>query len=307
ALYVPTALALLAEHHSTGTRAKAMAGHFSGLHAGMLAGGTFAGYAGDYYGWRSCFLILGGAGLLLAGLCWFTVYQNVPPAAGQAASSPPPRQSLGDALAGVLRIPSFLVLCLDSFLTSMSTWVFMNWLPLYYRETFGLSLTAAGFSGTFTLVAGTMAGVLAGGYISDRVARRAAKYRMLMQAAGHLAGAPLLLVFASPAGLPVVVAAGVLFFVFRGSSQANGHPMVCELVGAERWGTGLGTVIMVASVSGGVGVQLSGYLKSSFGLASIFAGASLMVLLNGVILIGGYLLFLERDLKRRAALAGAAQ
>ncbi len=36
-------------------------------------------------------------------------------------------------------------------LVSIGTWSFANWLPLYFTETFHMSLAGAGFSGTFAI------------------------------------------------------------------------------------------------------------------------------------------------------------
>ncbi|MEN6604519.1 MAG: MFS transporter, partial [Bryobacteraceae bacterium] len=50
--YLPAALALMADHHDTDTRATAMGLHLAGLNFGLIAGGTLAGYLGDHLGWR---------------------------------------------------------------------------------------------------------------------------------------------------------------------------------------------------------------------------------------------------------------
>jgi predicted MFS family arabinose efflux permease len=64
-VYLPAAIALIADYHSAQTKATAMAIHVSGLYVGMIAGGALAGYLGDLHGWRSPFFILGGVGLAL--------------------------------------------------------------------------------------------------------------------------------------------------------------------------------------------------------------------------------------------------
>lgn len=308
AFYVPTALALLAEHHSPKTRARAMSVHFAGLNMGTVAGGTFAGYLGDLQNWRASFFILGATGLLLALFCSFTVYQNVATGSpNHRSDAVRVRSSFVASLSEILRIPSVLILAVEAILTSMSTWIFMNWLPLYFRESFNLTLTGAGFFGTLTLTAGTVIGVILGGYVSDRVAQRGAKYRMVVQAVAHMAGAPLLLAFFWSDSFSKVFGCAVLFFIFRGSSQANSNPLVCELVDSQRRGTAFGFLIMMAALSGGLGVQVTGYFKQDFGLGAIFAAISGMVILTVLLLTVGYLVFLDRDLKRAAIAYGVGK
>ena len=62
-------------------------------------------------------------------------------------------------LAGV---PSYRVLLVKAMLAGVGIWIFLNWLPLYFREAFGLTLGAAGFAGTFMLQISTVLFVIAG-------------------------------------------------------------------------------------------------------------------------------------------------
>ena len=52
-LYLPAALALVAEYHDFATRAKAQSMLSVGQYLGMVAGGTLAGFLGEQQGWRS--------------------------------------------------------------------------------------------------------------------------------------------------------------------------------------------------------------------------------------------------------------
>ena len=76
-VYLPAALGLLADYHGSNTRATALGIHSGGLTFGMIAGGTAAGYIADHFGWRPSFLLLGAAGLLLAGFAavWMFTYK----------------------------------------------------------------------------------------------------------------------------------------------------------------------------------------------------------------------------------------
>ena len=157
---------------------------------GMIAGGTAAGFFADHFGWRPCFLILGLIGIVfaIAAAMWL---RDAAKSEQDVLAHEPLRVTVS-ALAGT---PSYGIILAEAGLIALSTWVFANWLPLYFRETYGLTLAAAGFSGTFALTAGATLGVLTGGYVSDRVARTDVRRRLLMLSLLYAASAPFLLVF----------------------------------------------------------------------------------------------------------------
>src|SRR5262245_21788792 len=159
-LYIPSSLALIAEHHATPSRAMAMSLHLTGFYAGVVFGGTVAGYLGDSYGWRPALLVLGCAGLLLGLLCKLTVFELPGGPATEIGSEKPSTQSFASNFSNLVKTPSYWVLLVEAMMLAIGTWIFANWLPLYFTETFKLSLSAAGFAGTFPVQAGAMVGIL---------------------------------------------------------------------------------------------------------------------------------------------------
>jgi predicted MFS family arabinose efflux permease len=71
--YVPAAIGLTAEYHPGDTRARAIGIQLAGYNAGVILGGVFAGYAGDHWGWRPAFWVLGILGLLVAVVAQRTI------------------------------------------------------------------------------------------------------------------------------------------------------------------------------------------------------------------------------------------
>ena len=65
AFYIPAALALIADFHSGGTRARAVGIHQSGIYAGLALGGI-GGYIAQTSSWRNCFTWFGVAGVIYA-------------------------------------------------------------------------------------------------------------------------------------------------------------------------------------------------------------------------------------------------
>jgi MFS family permease len=140
-LYIPAALALIAEHHATPTRAMAMALHLAGFYSGVVFGGTVAGYLGDSYGWRPSLLLLGCVGLLLGLLCKLTVFGLPSSSSAEPITEMQAVQSFGRSFSNLVKMASYWVLLLEAMLLAIGTWIFANWLPLYFTETFKMSLS----------------------------------------------------------------------------------------------------------------------------------------------------------------------
>lgn len=300
AAYLPAAIALIADYHASETRATAIGVHTAGLTFGLIAGGTGAGYLGEHFGWRTGFFVLGLAGLALAVAAWFLV-RDATSARERAAA---PRPSMLRDAAKLLSIPSCIIVLSESMIVSIGTWIFLNWLPLYFKETYNLSLTAAGFSGTFVLQGAATLGLLAGGFLSDRVAGKQPRKRMLLQTIFYLMSAPFLLMFLAQPGLAALNSGIFLFSFFSKVSSNNQTPLLCDLLAPQLRSTAIGVMNAANCFAGGIGIMIAGVLKSGYGLAGVFGGISGIMLICAALTAIGYLFFLGKDLARRGAEAG---
>jgi Na+/melibiose symporter-like transporter len=195
-------------------------------------------------------------------------------------------------------VPSIIVLTIAGLLTSIGSWVFINWLPLYFHENLGFSLVRAGFLGS-SLVSISAAVTLAfGGYLSDRVARRGAHRRMWMQAILILCATPVLLTFLVTRNQLAVMVALVLYSVLRTSADLNIIPLLCDLAGNDQRSTVVWLTNMLNTMAGGAGVFVAGALKSNVGLDGVFASVAAILALDAALLFTGCVLFLKRDLAR---------
>lgn len=298
-LFFPAAFALIAQYHLTDTRARAMSLMTVGINFGMVLGGSAAGWLAQHYGWRSGFLVFGVAGIALA-------LASRPFLPAPAPVTGVPRAGWGTTLRTLIRIPTYWAMVFESMMSGMGMWIFFSWLPLYLRETYGMSLAAAGFSGTFMLQISVMTGIAAGGWLSDRLAIRAAHRRVLAYGTSYLLAAPFLLVFLGQPGFGVLAAGIAAFSFLRGVGQSNDHPTLCEIVPPEMRSTGIGLMNACATASGGCGVFLAGYLKREAGLAAVFAGISGAFFLAGLIMLVTYHRWSRRDFERAGTLPSAA-
>jgi predicted MFS family arabinose efflux permease len=294
-LYLPAAIALLAEHHTTATRATAMSVHSVGLNLGVVAGGTAAGYLADTLGWRPGFLILGLIGIVLAGIAAI-VLRDGPIAKAERPPSLPLLESLGR----LVRIPSYLVLLSKAILAGIGVWIFLNWMPLYYRETFHMTLAGAGFAGTFLLQAMAILGIATGGIWSDALAKRSPRNRILLQSFAYLAAAPFLWLFLFNPGFTLVSVSVAMFSLIRGLGSAGESPVLCDVVEPRMRSTAIGIMNTGATTAGGLGVFVAGFLKQDFGLNGVFAGISIVFLIASALLMLCYFRWMQTDIDRAA-------
>lgn len=296
--YLPAAVALLGEHHTAATRARAMSAHSIGLNVGVIFGGAFAGYLAERCGWRAGFWILGGLGLTwaLLGRRWLV---DVPvPESHRAALRP---ASAVAAVRRVLAVPSFRLLLVAEMLTGVTSWVFLNWLPLYFRESFQMSLGAAGLVGALMLQGSMVTGIAVGGWVSDRYARADGRRRMLLLAGSYLVVSPVLLMFLTRPGFALVVATIATFSFLRGFGEASEKAALCEIVPPDGRATAMGCMNTLATAAGGVGVFLAGWFKGALGLNVVFSASSLLLLISGLSLAYAYRVTMRRDMARAAA------
>jgi predicted MFS family arabinose efflux permease len=284
-------MALVAEYHASGTRAKALSLLSIGQYLGMVVGATLAGFLGDRLGWRSPLCVLGIAGILLAIVCFAILPRGVVTEVEAA-----PAVSFVKTARSLVRIPSFLVLAAAGVLSAIGAWIFINWLPLYFRENFGMTLTSAAFLGSSLVSITAAVSQVAGSAVSDVLAKKGLHRRMLMQAVLILCAAPTLFVFVFTKNRLAIMAALVLYSAFRNAGDLNIIPLLCDLAGKNRMSIAIGVTNMLNTLAGGVGILATGFLKSDFGLAAVFASVAGILLLDALLLFAGYFLFLRKDL-----------
>ena len=89
AFYIPAALALIADFHTGGTRARAVGIHQSGIYAGLALGGI-GGYIAQTSSWRNCFTWFGAAGVIYSVVLMLALRD----AAGTAGETGPKKPSV---------------------------------------------------------------------------------------------------------------------------------------------------------------------------------------------------------------------
>jgi MFS family permease len=296
AFYFPAALSLIADYHGASTRSRAMSLHQSGVYVGSVAGGTLAAWIGQRHGWRVPFVYFGTLGVLLASMLWIALRERPRGAVDRVPELP---RVSGEALhpwSSLLTNKSALAVAAIFLGANFVALIFLSWTPTFLYERFHLTLSMAGFSGTAYLQLSSILGVLAGGWLADRLVRRQRGGRMLAQAAGLLLGTPFLFLIGWVHTLGAVMVAIVGFGLGKGIYDANIWASLYDVIPVAQRGVAVGAVNSLGWIGGGiatVGIAVAG---SHFGFAACLSATSAIYL----VLAGGMFL-LARHLRRHSA------
>ncbi|WP_128548089.1 MFS transporter [Larkinella soli] len=278
AFYAPAANGLISEHHDK-TRAVAMSIHQTSLYAGVVVSGAVGGYVAQQYGWKNAFFGFGGAGVILSAILYFRLRPT--PAPVTAISSADQKRFFREATLALFRKPAALLLC-GAFLSLVVVNVgYTVWTPTFLHEKFGLSVAEAGFTSMFYHHLAAFVGVMGGGWLSDRLARKSVRYRLIIQTAGLLLGVPFIVGMgqAETPSLTIVCLAG--FGLCRGLYEANLYTTLFEVIEPPYRSTSVGLSAMFAYVTAALAPFLLGYLKPTVGLSNGLSSLGFMYLLGG--------------------------
>ena len=279
AFYFPASMSLLSDYHDAATRSRAMSIHQSSVYAGTIAGGTAAGVMGEALGWRSSFYLFGLLGAVL-GLVLIVCLRE--PAREPASV---PYDGARSSVAGILKTPMVLVLMAVFVGANFVAAIVLTWMPSFLSRKFGMSLGAAGFSSTAYLQMASVLGVISGGVLADRLARRRRGGRMIAQAIGLLAGVPFIFMTGWTLSVPVLIAAMAGFGYFKGLYDANIWASLHDVVAVERRATSVGLMNAVGWIGGGFAPVAIAIAAQRYGMSAAISASSLIYLVVGMLLL----------------------
>lgn len=175
------------EEHFPPERRGRVLGLFSmAIPVGSALGFVAGGVIGQRLGWRPAFFIVGLPGLALAALALRLRDPRSLDELPRVRTPSPVRDYMK-----LFKIPSFAFVTLAGAAMTFSLGGLAVWMPTYYVREWGLSLARAGsVFGAITVVSGFI-GSLAGGWLSDKLARYDSRAYFLVSGLGMLIGMPL--------------------------------------------------------------------------------------------------------------------
>jgi MFS family permease len=250
---VPAAVSLLADRYPPERRPLALGIFYAGGMIGMLLCFVAGTAIAAQYGWRAAFIAGGPPGLIVAALMALNFRE--PPRERQAA------RPAGGAAAQLHRSSFRLILenrPLLWLLTANALGAFMNigliqWLPNFFMRSHHLSIKQVGLYFGPVLASGMLLGLLAGGWIGNRVAARSVIGLIWFSAGTMLSMIPLyLLIFWVPS-LGAALAAtfiGTTLSVLYAPSVTASWQTLCD---ARARGTAAGISSFANAILGGAG------------------------------------------------------
>ena len=281
AFYIPAALSMISEFHSTRTRSRAVGFHQMGIYLGIILGG-FSGYVADApsLGWRWAFGVCGLVGVVYA-IPLFALLRN-PQRPHQKSEHLSPLDSAFELLAN----RNFLLLVLYFTLPAMAGWVVKDWMPDILKEQFGLGQGKAGMSAVLYVQIASLIGVGIGGWLADGWMRHTSRGRIFVSAVGMSFFLPSLFGIGNAGTLSVAIGFLILFGLGWGFFDCNNMPILCQIVRPELRGTGYGIMNLVSIGCGGFADWGFGALRDqSVPLNVIFGVFSGTALLSIIIVL----------------------
>lgn len=281
ALYIPSALSLIADWHEGKTRSLAIGVHMTGLYVGQAIGG-FGATIAAMFSWHSTFHWFGIIGMAYSVILMLLLHENPNHGRTQTKSVEPLGEKKPGVLSGlgvVLSTWAFWVILFYFAVPSLPGWATKNWLPTLFAGTLGIDMSVAGPMSTITIAASSFVGVIIGGRLSDSWVQRNIRGRVYTGAIGLGMTIPALILLGLGHTLVAVVGAGVLFGIGYGMFDANNMPILCQFVSAKYRGTAYGIMNMTGVFCGAAVTHLLGKWTDGGSLGEGFA------LLGGIVLL----------------------
>ncbi|MBN3785968.1 MFS transporter [Burkholderia sp. Ac-20353] len=272
---VAPSFALITDYFPRHLRSRAIAIYAFGIPIGSAAGIMLGGWIANTVNWRTAFIAVGLAGLLLTPV--FRALVREPVRAADAAASerePADPPSLTAIVALLVRKRSFLFLALGSSLASLMNYGLVFWLPAFFSRTFSLGLMAISVSYGAVVLVGGVLGVWLGGWLGDRFGPdnpstyvRAGATMLAASVPFYVAGLMMsspyfaLLLFVVPAALSYVWFSPIISSIqLLAPPPARATASACFLFINNLIGVGLGSLILGA---------LSDAMRVHFGTQSL--------------------------------------
>jgi MFS family permease len=303
--YFPASMSLASDYHGPATRSRALALHQSSVYIGTIGGSWLGAWFAEHHGWRSGFYVFGGAGFLLALLLYRFLHE--PPRGGwqpeeTKAAPPKPPIPAAEVARALVRTPTVLCLLAVFLAANFVATIFLTWTPTFLVEKFHFKLTSAGLSGSLFIHLASALSVPVAGLCADRLARRFAGGRMLVQALGLLAGSVPIFLVGSTSDVRTLLVAMTLFGLCKGFYDSNIFAALYDVIDPRARATAAGVMNTVGWGGGALGPLFVGWAAQHGGastevenMSRAIAACGAIYLAGALLLFGAIVFFARRD------------
>jgi len=294
-------------------RAIALANALVAVPLALMLGGPIVSQLAIHFTWRGMFMILGALGIIWAPL-WFILFRDFPEhsrfvndaelseireqkSVSRNVSEKSIRRSQHASAPGMWRFlltnPTLLSNDWAFFVFGYNLFFFMNWLPTFLSNSYGMNLKNVGM---FTILPWALASILLYlvGYISDRILKSTGSLRLSRSYPiwiTQLLGALSLLPVIKYHSLGLALLCISLAVGFNMASNSTFYAVNVDMI-REKSGTALGIMDFFFAVAGLVASALTGFIVQ---ISGSFHGAFILVIILNLTSVFSVLLFHRPD------------
>ena len=310
AFFGPANYATIADYHDNRTRARAMSIHQTSYYFGVIVSGALAGWVADRWGWRSAFYVFGSVGVIFGFLLAWRLRDKsrgslaADSVAGQSGGAGE-KVSFWESLGVLFRVKTALCLTLSFSSLIFVLQGYLTWSTWYLVEKFGLSSASAGFDAMFYTHIAAFVGILAAGWLSDFMAVKNPRNRILLQSLGLLLAAPFIVAMGLSTTMTAVYIGFAGFGFFRAFFDANTYSVLYDVIPRKFHASASGVMLSIGFGVGSFSPWILGCVEPMMGLSASIAALSVVWVVFAALQFAAYLFFYERD--RKAARAADFQ
>ena len=163
---------------------------------------------------------------------------------------------------------------------------YMTWVPAFLQEEFGQSQAAAGFNSMFWTYLAAFLGVLLAGTLSDKIAIRDRKVRMVIQGVGLILGAAFLFFVNGGMTLWLIYLCFAGWGFFRAFFDANIYTVLYDVTPARLHASCSSALITTGFAVGALAPVILGAMKESMGsLSATFPVLGAVWIVCGILML----------------------
>ena len=299
AMLPPSNSSLIGQFHVE-TRATAFSIYQIVFYVGIVVCSCISGWLSGLGegGWRKAFFLFGAISAVWAFALGFLLRDTRQVGNRERGLGNGERASVREALGAFLGKPSAMLLMAGLGFYFYAKYGFNTWIINYLQREFpSMTAATASFHGGFWFYLGAVAGVFAGGRVSDRfaVVLGRPQTRFDVNAAGLALCVPGLLLSAFAPTAVLCIAGTALFGFATGVYDSNIYASLFEVVKPRYHAAAVGVFGCGGSVIGASGPAVLGWMNAHFSMSAGIASLSAFALAGAAVIAVARAFFFERD------------
>jgi len=225
----PPAHSIISDIFPPERRAGALSFYSTGVNIGVLFGFLAGGWLNEFFGWRVAFVVVGVPGILIALMVRFTLREPIRGMADQRVASDK-AEPLSEVLGLLWSRRSFRHMALASAANAFAVYSMNSWTASFFIRSYGMTSGEIGTWLALILGLGGALGLLAGGFLAERLAVKDARWYNWIPAWAAVISTPFAwgTYYATDAALSLLlfIIPGFLATAYLGNTLAMVHGLV---------------------------------------------------------------------------------